>query len=316
MKTLEISGVSRSRTQQALAVSGSPQAALLALLALLAAEAICFGPVVRHVGLYLDDWWIFCILKFAPHSFAGLVSQLFADPRITIRPLEPIVYALPYLLFGAKPLAHHVVNAAVEVASAWFLYLAMARLSGNPAISLLASFIFLLYPAHDVTHYWIGASAITVSLALYNASLWQSVKGSQDKKSTSLLLSVLLFAASVFSYESFMPFSILNAVCVFIVYGRTEPRRRSAAKAGLYLVPYLAVILAMWFYRQKLLPALGIGFTQHAHFKLDHAWEVISRGTAVFGGIGDQRRHAPTGPDTKTLILEGAAVFGGVDVKN
>jgi len=45
-------------------------------------------------------------------------------------------------------------------------------------------------------------------------------------------------------------------------------------------------------------------------------WEVISRGTAVFGGIGDQRRHAPTGPDTKTLILEGAAVFGGVEVKN
>ena len=45
-------------------------------------------------------------------------------------------------------------------------------------------------------------------------------------------------------------------------------------------------------------------------------WEVINRGTAVFGGIADQRRHGPTGPDTKTLILEGAAVFGGVEVKN
>src|SRR5882724_1550404 len=28
-------------------------------------------------------------------------------------------------------------------------------------------------------------------------------------------------------------------------------------------------------------------------------WEVINRGTAVFGGMGDQRRHGPTGPDTK-----------------
>jgi len=45
-------------------------------------------------------------------------------------------------------------------------------------------------------------------------------------------------------------------------------------------------------------------------------WEVINRGTAVFGGMGDQRRHVPTGPDSKTLILEGAAVFGGVEVKN
>ena len=45
-------------------------------------------------------------------------------------------------------------------------------------------------------------------------------------------------------------------------------------------------------------------------------WEVVNRSTAIFGGIGDQRRHAPTGPDTKTLILEGAAVFGGVQIKN
>src|SRR4030095_4054236 len=127
--------------------------------------------------------------------------------------------------------------------------------------SLVASFRFLLYPAHDVTHYWIGASAITVSLAFYNASLWQSVKGSQDKQSTSLLLAVLLFAASVLRDECFILFSIVNAVCVFIVYRRTDPRRRSAAKAGLYLVPYLAVILAMWFYRQTFLPALGPGVT-------------------------------------------------------
>ena len=45
-------------------------------------------------------------------------------------------------------------------------------------------------------------------------------------------------------------------------------------------------------------------------------WEVINRGAAIFGGMGDQRRHSPTGPDTKTLILEGAAVFGGVEIKN
>ena len=45
-------------------------------------------------------------------------------------------------------------------------------------------------------------------------------------------------------------------------------------------------------------------------------WEVVNRSTAIFGGIGDERRHSPTGPDTKTLILEGAAVFGGVQIKN
>jgi hypothetical protein len=45
-------------------------------------------------------------------------------------------------------------------------------------------------------------------------------------------------------------------------------------------------------------------------------WEVVNRSAAVFGGISDQRRRPPKGPDTKTLILEGAAVFGGVEVKD
>ena len=45
-------------------------------------------------------------------------------------------------------------------------------------------------------------------------------------------------------------------------------------------------------------------------------WEVVNHSFALFGGVGDDRRHPRSGPDTKTLILEGAAVFGGVQVKN
>lgn len=50
--------------------------------------------------------------------------------------------------------------------------------------------------------------------------------------------------------------------------------------------------------------------------RIPEDWEVVNRSTAIFGGIGDQRRHSPTGPDTKTLILEGAAVFGEVQIKD
>ena len=45
-------------------------------------------------------------------------------------------------------------------------------------------------------------------------------------------------------------------------------------------------------------------------------WEVVNRSFALFGGIADHRRHPPSGPDAKTLILDGAAVFGGVEVKD
>jgi hypothetical protein len=45
-------------------------------------------------------------------------------------------------------------------------------------------------------------------------------------------------------------------------------------------------------------------------------WEVVNHGLSIFGGFSDRRRHSPSGPETKTLVLNGAAIFGGVEVKN
>lgn len=45
-------------------------------------------------------------------------------------------------------------------------------------------------------------------------------------------------------------------------------------------------------------------------------WVVVNRGVVIFGGMDDHRRRSPKGPDTKTLILEGATIFGGTEIKN
>ena len=45
-------------------------------------------------------------------------------------------------------------------------------------------------------------------------------------------------------------------------------------------------------------------------------WEVVNHKLTLFGGTSDHRRRPSKGPDTKTLILEGATIFGGTDVKN
>jgi predicted membrane protein len=49
-------------------------------------------------------------------------------------------------------------------------------------------------------------------------------------------------------------------------------------------------------------------------------WHVVSHGQAFFGGYVDETRNYrsanPTDPGTKSLILTGSAVFGGVEIKN
>jgi predicted membrane protein len=54
--------------------------------------------------------------------------------------------------------------------------------------------------------------------------------------------------------------------------------------------------------------------------RVPDTWQVVSRGQAFFGGFVDETRsygaENPAGPTRKALILTGAAVFGGVEIKN
>jgi len=54
--------------------------------------------------------------------------------------------------------------------------------------------------------------------------------------------------------------------------------------------------------------------------RVPYHWQVVSRGTPIFGGFVDKTRLRdsvdPNDPRKKVLVLTGAAIFGGVDVKN
>ena len=54
--------------------------------------------------------------------------------------------------------------------------------------------------------------------------------------------------------------------------------------------------------------------------RVPYNWQVVSRGTPIFGGFVDKTRLRnvtdSSDPNRKVLILTGSAIFGGVDVKN
>jgi predicted membrane protein len=54
--------------------------------------------------------------------------------------------------------------------------------------------------------------------------------------------------------------------------------------------------------------------------RLPETWQVAFRGTPIFGGISDKTRSSRTvdlsDPRRKVLILTGAVIFGGVEIKN
>ncbi len=61
-----------------------------------------------------------------------------------------------------------------------------------------------------------------------------------------------------------------------------------------------------------------VAFFGGGEFIIPRHWEVSVRGTGLFGGYGDETRHALSGPGSprKTLIIRGSWVFGGFNIKN
>ena len=45
-------------------------------------------------------------------------------------------------------------------------------------------------------------------------------------------------------------------------------------------------------------------------------WEVVNHNVTIFGGVSEHRQRPLRGSATKTLILNGATIFGGTSVKD
>ena len=157
MQASKLAGRFEATTEQSRILADKPDRRdLVVLLLLFACQAFCFLPVCFLVGFYLDDWLTFWNLHFTAHNLIDLLNAAFADGRMVTRPVQCVYYAITYLLFADRPLGYHLLNFFLEYAGVACLYLGLKRLSLSRFVAALTALVFILYPSHDATHYWIG----------------------------------------------------------------------------------------------------------------------------------------------------------------
>ncbi len=253
---------------------------LAVLLTLILCEAIWYAPIIRRVGFYLDDWATYANFHVAQQNWPALLKVAMEDSRITTRPIEALVYVGSWFAFHDNPVGHHLLNCGFEIAAAFFLYLVLNRLSGSRPLSFIASLLMLIYPNHDATHYWVTANTISLALAMYLFSLWQSVKAVQDQKPICFLYATLAFLASLLTYEAFLPFAGITGACLLYAYKNTNSWLQACLKSAIALVPFAAGIGAVYYYQRVFLRQLGIGFHHTLKFSMSHTAEVLQAGLA------------------------------------
>jgi len=246
---------------------------------LLLLEALTFGDILPKIGFYLDDWNMVSQLYFGPQQLWSMIgTYFFGDPKIIVRPVEVPHFISMFWLFRLEPIGYHIVNAFMEVMTAWLAYVVLYRLSASRLLSLLATVVFLLYPIHDSTHYWIVASSATLSLMLYMASLWCNIEGAARSNKTLMTLGYLCFAISIFNYECYLPLFPFSVACALYV---TADRKRFVARGFLQSIPYVLAIAAVFAYGRWLVPLLGTAWVHGAEINPSNIIHTVVRGVQV-----------------------------------
>jgi hypothetical protein len=255
--------------------------ALVALALIVALEFACFGPILNKVGFYLDDWITLNLIQSGPHSlFSAFHQYLLSDPRVIVRPVEAFFYVIEFFAFGLKPFGYHLVNAVLEIASAFFLYLALFDLTRKPALSLVAGLILIIYPNHDVTHYWATCSSENVSLALSMASLVLTTKAANQAKLSYYYGAIICFLLSIFCYETFLPLVLLNIFFAYIIFRRQAPVA-AFRRAALLCAPFILSVVALLIYSRLIAPMLGPAQVHAVHFNIQNIVSAVVEGVRI-----------------------------------
>lgn len=179
---------------------------------------VCALPQVRGLGFYSDDWQFLGLMTTsAQHSFIGLFRAL-ANTSALMRPVQIACLVVLYRLFGLHPLGYHLVIVGVLLLNGILLYLVIIQLTGQRLLALSVALVYSLLPNYSTDRIWISTFQVTVSTALYLASLLLSLKALEVKNSWIWILggtALFCVLGSVLAYELVLPLYPLSLLLLW-----------------------------------------------------------------------------------------------------
>jgi hypothetical protein len=174
---------------------------------------------LTKIGFYSDDWIYLGYYKVAAdQSLGNLYNTLAGSPNIRSRPVQAMLQALLYWLFGLQPLGHHLVNASIILVGVLLFYQVLRRLQIERMVALSIPLVFLLLPHYSTDRLWYSSFMVSLSMTLYFISLFADLQVLETKGVKMWLwkiLSILGLVSSALSYEIFIPFFFITPILVW-----------------------------------------------------------------------------------------------------
>lgn len=172
---------------------------------------------VGGLGLYSDDWaFLASLFRAQDQSLSGLTSHMLAE--LPTRPVQAVLLAGLYWLFGLEPVGYHLANAAIFSLTILLFYLALRELRVSRVLALSLPLVFCLLPHYSTDRFWIAAFQANASVGLYFLALYADLRAVRARRRAQWGLKLLAVGAllgSVLAYEMVAPFFILNVVLLW-----------------------------------------------------------------------------------------------------
>jgi hypothetical protein len=214
------------------------------LVALTFANALVF--LAHGAGFVLDDWFT---LRNAHFDGAWAAA---GGAQGAARPGSYPVFALVFGVFGMHPVPGILLLAALNGTTAVLTFRLLARFfpRGSAAIAAL---LWVVLPTHTSTELWATGAIIAASQLALTAGLLLAVR--EDRRTIHLVLSWLMLAAAVLTYEASLPMAAIGAV---VLTSFVRPRLDVSFLAGAVVAcgAPAAWILTHWYAGKSVHPTI------------------------------------------------------------
>ena len=186
---------------------------------LVAAVYAIYLPVTRSY-FYNDDFqWLQGGRQFDPAELLNLDRYVHF-----YRPVVEIYFALGSRLFGCQAQPFHLLSIGIHLLNALVLYLFASALTGRRWFAGLAALLFAMQPGYAEAVAWVGAIAEVLQALWFLLTLWLYLRFIQSKNVAFYALSIVTFAACLFTHESsatLLPMMV--ALEIAVVWKRGAP---------------------------------------------------------------------------------------------
>jgi protein O-mannosyl-transferase len=179
-------------------------------------------------NVYIKDWkYLPKIIKEDFGAGGGTKSNFY-------RPLQMIVHAADYSLWGLKVEGYHFTSILLHILAAIALYFFINALFDNTGISFLVSLLFVAHPINTEAVCYISGVGDPLSLLFMLLCLIFYIKSASAKNIVLYILALLSFVIALFSKENAVILPVLVLVYQFTFRKSLEAKR---------IIPFFAILI-------------------------------------------------------------------------